>query len=270
MIRLCRRHLLSLLPLLWLASAGALAAPTDGARTEARQLLELLGISAVLAQTPNAVAYAINAEREARGVSAREASGWQRRVALRVNDKQLREAIVARVVAERIAAGFRHAHALLEQPPARRVRYFEEAMGQRGAAANLRDFFQSPPTRQPPPARLALLQSLDEASSSTELVALLQTLAARAVRGAAGLLTTEPPATEEVAVRQRWLRPRLLDYQRYSYRYLKDEDLAAYLEVLRAPQVQQVVTAAVMALQDQLAALDAQPEPVTPGGATSN
>lgn len=243
---------------LLLVTAGAMAGPDAAKQAEARQLLELLGVLPLLDQTSNAVAYAVNAEREARGASAREASGWQRSVARRVNDRQLREAIIEQVTTTSEAAALRHAHALLEQSEARRVRYFEEAMGQRGAAANLREFLQAPPGRELSPERVELLREIGEASRFTEMVALLQTLAARAVRQEAGLLTETPPAAEEVALRQRWLQARLLPWQYYSYRYLKDDDLTAWLGVLRAPPVRHVLDAAVAALRGQIAALEAE------------
>lgn len=242
---------LALLPLTWCLT-GLTQPPAE---TETAQLLDWLGVMAVADQASTTLDFALAAERRALDATAREEARWRRSANNAFNTRRLRDMLLDRVTQRRDAALFRHASALLQQPLARRVRYFESAMTQRGAASNLKAFLGQLPVLPPDPERRALLAEIDAATRQTRLVALLQTAAAQAARRAANV---EPFAASRLAAEQKtreaYLRPLLIDYLLYAYRYLKDDELRAYRDLLREHSVQAVVEEAEQAWRAALAA----------------
>lgn len=234
--------------------SAALAAPATGPRQETAELLEWLGVVEVIEQAPTALDYALAAERRQRDAAARDESAWRRALAGQFNARRLRQQVVDDVVAQRKPALFRHAYALLQQPLPRRLQYFGQAMEERGAAANLRDFLSRLPVLAPPPERRAEIEAIDEALGYSRLVATLQSYAARAAHLEAGAQAQQlAPIADEIAARHAHLRPLLVDYLLYAWRYVKSEELAAYRKLLLEPQVQEVARLGHEALERALA-----------------
>lgn len=212
-------------------------------RRSAAEVMEWLGVTAVVEQAPTALDYALAAERRARDVASSVESSWRRALANDFSVRTLREALLDNVMAHYDAQLFRHGGALLQQPIARRVRYFEQAMTQRGAPGNLREFLERLPVTAPAPERRQQIEAIEARLRYAEQVATLQSYAARAVQLTAGPspVAVMGPIEEEIALRQRYLQPLLIDYLLYAWRYLKVEELAAYEALLAEPPVQRLL-----------------------------
>lgn len=239
-------RLLALLPAAVLAPpllAQNAARPSAAQRSDAANLLEWLGVTAVIEQAPAALDYALAAERRARNATSAQESSWRRALAADFNARALREQVLTALLARAEAPLLRHTSALLQQPLARRMRYFEQAMTQRGAPTNLREFLDRLPATPQPAERRQAIEAIEATLRYAELVATLQTHAARAVQLRAGPAPVTPlgPLAEEIALRQRYLEPLLTDYLLYVWRYMTVAELVAYGELLAEPKLQQLL-----------------------------
>jgi len=236
-----------LLALLSLSAAHAQdIAPSAQALTASRQLLDWLGVSALLEQAPLALANSVETEPGFRQASPQQAALWRRQLTARFKVPALQQDLL-RYVAERYQAeAFERANAQLQEPLARRVRFFELATAQPSAVRGLREFreeLRRLEQKRDAAARLAarreLVRELDTAAGTSALAAALQTYVGESVRRSAGAEPASPDLLRaEVAERQRYLAPFTEDYLLYAYRYLKDEELAAYRDLLDDTQLQ--------------------------------
>jgi hypothetical protein len=111
--------------------------------------------------------------------------------------------------------------------------------------------------RQPQPARRKLVQELDGVAATSALAATLQTYIGERVRQAAGAEPTEPALlAAELAERQRFLQPFTEDYLLYAYRFLRDDELSAYRELLDNAQLQALLA---ISQQGLVASLQSSP-----------
>jgi hypothetical protein len=234
-----RCQCLALVALLALpAWCAAQAQPSPDIVRRTSQLLDWLGVLALVEQAPLAVASSIEAEAKFRRATPQQSAAWRQEIEADLSATALKQNLL-RYVAQRYQPDlFSRAEALLEQPLARRVRYFELAMARPVAVTGLREFREEL-QRQPQPARRKLVQELDSAAATSALAAALQTYIGERVRQAAGAESTEPALlAAELAERQRYLQPFTEDYLLYAYRFLRDDELSAYRELLRNAQLQ--------------------------------
>lgn len=264
-IRLKRRiNACALVIIALLFSTLAAAAPSAEADNERiAQALDLLGLRALLEQAPAVLAVAAEAEAQFQQTPA-SAAKWRRELEAQLKPQLLsREA--ASYLRERYRADtFQQAQQRLAEPIAKRARYFDLAMTQPGAEKNLRDFLtqselptlhnglnQTEVTQSAPlqansataasgiAARRALLMEIDAATASSLLTATLQSAIAARVRQAAGSGGVDAGLlSDEIAERQRYLAPLAVEYLLYDYRYLRDDELRAYRDLLRDEAVQ--------------------------------
>jgi|GEM_PF-783918 len=226
------------------------AAPSAQTLQETRQLLDWLGVSAVLEQAPLALSNSLEAEGRFRQANAQQVALWRRQLVAQFKLPAMQQELL-RYVAERYQAdAFQHATRQLQEPLARRVRFFELATSQPSAVRGLRDFREelkkvesdhdpAQASTEKMSARRNLVRALDTAAGTSALAAALQTYIEESVRRSAGADPADPERLRaEMAERQRYLAPFAEDYLLYAYRYLKDDELAAYRELLADAQMQ--------------------------------
>ena len=105
--------------------------------------------------------------------------------------------------------------------------------------------------------------SSDAASATSLLTAVLQTGIGERVRRVAEANADVSSTAQEFVERQRFLAPLIEDYLLYAYRYFKDDELAAYRDLMRDAELQWLLDVARQGLIEVLK------EP-TPGGVGSN
>lgn len=235
----------------WLFSGTAAAAPADN--EQIAQLLDYLGVREVIEQAPAVLGAAISAQAQQSpneptsqnpGAAAPLTLAMRRDLEAQLKPQALSQA-VTRYLRERYNADmFERAQRRLQEPLAKRARYFDLAMTQPGAEKNLRDFLRQ--SRSEPAqaaaagiaanneARRTLLREIDTASATSSLMATLQSAIAARLRG-------EIDATllrDAIVERQRFLAPLAVDYLFYDYRYLRDDELRDYRDLWRDDAVQ--------------------------------
>lgn len=222
------------------SNSGAQSLPTEKQKQEqqTQQLLDGLGLFALLEQAQPALQLALEAEGRFRNATPTQLDTWRRTLEPRFKPKQLQQDLV-HYVAERYRADtFARVEQILQDPLARRARYFDLAMTQPGVAKNLTEL-RAQMHGEPSPERRALIQDIDAAAATSLLAAVLQTGVTERVRLAAGAAASDAAQLQaEIIERQRFLAPLIADYELYAYRYLRDEELSAYRDLLRDAQLQ--------------------------------
>ncbi len=204
---------------------------------QTRQLLDWLGVLALLDQTSTTLTNSLEAEAKFRQATQQQREGWRRELEPKLKSTALQQALI-RYVADRYRPEtFQRADELLQQPLAKRARFFDLAMTQPTAAPGLRDYRAQLQTA-PQANRRAVAQELDAAMATSLLTAILQTcIASRVQQVADGAVQAQCPVQEFVE-RQRFLEPFTEDYLLYAYRYFNDDELAAYRDLMRDAQLQ--------------------------------
>lgn len=229
----------------WIGSVAAqpVAAPLDPVQLETtRQLLDWLGVDAIIEQTSHIAEQALLSEAKFRNARTAEQAEWRRRLLPQLNTTTLRERIARGVAQDVDAATLQQALTLLQMPLPRRARYFELAMAQPGAAAGLKDFrtqFEATPN----PARRQLARALVTAGGTTELLAQWQTAISAATMASTGADDTAMNSLQEDAVKERvrHLAPLAEAHALYTYRYLTDAELGTYRDTLGNAAIQKVI-----------------------------
>lgn len=238
------------------AYAQASAAPAAASQLEAshlettRQLLDWLGVDAVIEQTNAIAELALQSEARFRRASPAEQARWRRALVPQLNPTTLRERIARATAAQVPSATLQQALTRLQMPLPRRARYFELALAQPGSATGLKDFrarFEA----EPNPARRQLAKQLVETSAAAALVACWQTAISAEVEKLAG----GAPAKPADAVRERTLHltPLAEAHALYTYRYFSDAELGTYRDILADDAVQAVLDAGRRNLLDAFA-----------------
>lgn len=210
--------------------------PTAQTLGETRQLLDWLGVLAVLDQAPAVLAQALAAEAEFRAAKPAQVQGWRRQLAPTLAPARLQERAIRYVAARRQEPSYRRALELLQQPLAKRVRYFELAMTQPGTVGELRTFLAAPGATA---TRRTLIRELADTAGTDALVAELQTEISERVRQAAGETAAAPgELDDERAERRRHLAQPTENYLLYAYRYLRDDELTEYRQLLEDRDLQ--------------------------------
>ncbi|HSB95367.1 MAG TPA: hypothetical protein VLC91_02905 [Spongiibacteraceae bacterium] len=223
--------------LLFFLSANFVHAQTPQVLQQTQQLLDWLGVLALLEQAPTVLDIAVEAEAKLRESTPQQREAWHRELEPKLKPAVLQQTLI-RYVAERYRAEtFSHNEELLQQPLARRARYFDLAMTQASAVQGLQDY-RALLSAKPQPNRRALIQELDAATATSLLAAILQTGVGDRVRQLAGGTEKSASAAQEFVERQRFLAPFTEDYLLYAYRYFKDEELSAYRDLLRDAELQ--------------------------------
>ena len=235
-----------------LLSTAVVAAPSSNAdNNSVAQLLDQLGVRALLEQAPAVLAASIEAQAQNQSSTAikspSSSPNWRRELEAQLSPQLLAQAVQGYVNERQRADMLRAAQQRLQEPLAKRARYFDLAMTQPGAEKNLREFLAqhkvergSGVTSIPDSdARRAVLSEIDKASAMSALMATLQSAIAQRVQlaatgdgGDAALLK------DAIAERQRYLAPLATEYLLYDYRYLRDDELHEYRDLLRDEAVQ--------------------------------
>lgn len=248
--------------LLLTLSASLTAAQPAPVMQQTEQLLDWLGVLPLLDQIPIALTAAIDAEARLRQASPQQAGAWQRQLEPRLQPRRLKQDLVHYVAERYRLETFRSAEQLLQQPLAKRARYFELAMTQPGASKSLSEF-RAQAHGEPAQGRRELAQEIDAAGASSALAAALQTAIAERVRAVAGGAATDDATLQaQIAERQRYLAPLTQEYVLYAYRYLRDDELAAYRDLLRDASLQWLLDVSRQGLLATLA--EVRPPPDSP------
>ncbi len=225
-----------------IATTDAKAAPAANDADAVASVLDQLGVTALIEQTPLILSAAIETETQFLGAKPQPAN-WRRDLEAQLKTAALQQSVL-RFVRERASADtLKKAQQRLQQPLAKRVRYFDLAMMQPGAEKNLRAYVAaSASTAAVAPteaARRKVLAEIDAASASSRLMATLQSAIAMRVREAAGGGQRDAVLlSDEMAERQRYLAPLAVSYLAFDYRYLRDDELQDYRDLLRDDSVQ--------------------------------
>lgn len=232
------------LPMLALLLALLLANPaqaqTPQVLQQTRQLLDWLGVLALLEQTPATLAVSLDAEAKFLQATPQQRDAWRRELEPKLKPVVLQLALVHYVAERYKPETFQRAEELLQQPLAKRARYFDLAMTQASAVQGLREYrvqLQTAPQEQ----RRAIVQELDAASATSLLAAILQTGVSERVRRTADTSDKPSSTAQELVERQRFLAPLTEDYLLYAYRYFKDDELVAYRELMRDTELQWLI-----------------------------
>lgn len=223
--------------LLALVLAGAAQAQTPQVLQQTRQLLDWLGVLALLEQAPPTLAVSLDAEARFLQATPQQREAWRRELEPKLKPALLQQALVQYVAERYKTETFQRAEELLQQPLAKRARYFDLAMTQASAVPGLRDYRLQLRTA-PQAQRRAIVQELDAASATSLLAAILQTGVSERVRRVADAGDAVSSAAQEFVERQRFLAPLTEDYLLYAYRYFKDDELAAYRDLMRDADLQ--------------------------------
>ncbi len=218
----------------------ALALPVRAADplVQTRQLLEWSGALALLEQV-RPLAQRILEDELAQRPQPLDAQR-RRELLQRFDAKPLQQALVERIAAQLPAERLAQTRELLSQPLPKRVRFFERALTQSGVEREWQQWREQTPA--PTPERLALLRAIDTAARDSRLAAQLQTAIERAVRQRLGR-ADDGLRAEAVAERERHLQPFTEQYLLYAYRYLRDDELQQYAQLLRDDALQQLFDA---------------------------
>lgn len=204
---------------------------------QTRQLLDWFGVLALLEQAPLALTASLEAETKFRQATPQQRDGWRRELEPKLKSSSLQQALI-RYVAERYRQDvFQRAEELLQQPLAKRARFFELAMTQASAAQGLQDF-RAQLRVDPQLNRRTVVQELDAATATSLLAAILQTCIGERVRQVAEADGKVLSPAQEFVERQRFLAPLSEDYLLYTYRYFKDDELMEYRDLMRDAQLQ--------------------------------
>ena len=178
------------LPLLLALLASVSSAQNAQVQQQTRQLLDGLGLIALLDQAPQVLSASVDAEAKFRSATPAQAEAWRRELAPRLKPQQLQQDLV-NYVAERYRADtFQRVEDLLQDPLAKRIRYFDLAMTQPGATKNIPAFLLA--QAGPAPQRLELVEAVDAASATAPLAAVLQTGVSERARPRATLQYCRP------------------------------------------------------------------------------
>jgi hypothetical protein len=233
------------------ADTQAVAVPPQAVQ-QTRQLLEWLGVLALLEQAPATLALSLEAETKFRQASPQRREEWRRALEPELQPAPLQKALIQYVAERYKPATFQHAAEVLQQPLAKRARFFDLAMTQTNAVPGLKAY-RAQLQAAPQAHRRAIVQELDAASAHSLLVAILQTGVGERVRRAAAADASSADAAagvaadpqeqlssiaQELVERQRFLAPLTEDYLLYAYRYFKDEELTALRDLMRDAELQ--------------------------------
>lgn len=224
--------------LAWLLPSLCLAqAPTPQVQQQTRQLLDWLGILALLEQAPATLEMGLDAEVKFLQATPQQRETWRRELEPKLKPALLQQALIHYVAERYRPETFKHAEEVLQQPLAKRARYFDLAMTQGSAVPGFKAYRAQLQT-MPQPQRRAIVQELDAASATSLLAAVLQTGIGERVRRVADPADRVSSTAQEFVERQRFLAPLTEDYLLYAYRYFKDDELAAYRDLMRDTEVQ--------------------------------
>ncbi|HUH37054.1 MAG TPA: hypothetical protein VL027_03810 [Spongiibacteraceae bacterium] len=185
---------------------------------------------------------------------------------------QVETQVVARLAAEPLRAAVEaalrelpdsaRATTLLAAELPQRVRNFDQVFGVDGAPEKFRDYRRQLAAQPPRAARRALIAAIDTSSDTSAHAAWLQTAvedcAARHAAAVAGTAPALAPREQRLSERETALRDMAVDLSLYSYRFLRDEELQQYLDLLRQPAVRSARETAWQALRTALSQLCAQ------------
>ncbi len=232
------RAVMARLPLLALLCVLALPVRADPL-AQTSQLLEWTGALALLEQARPLALLVLKDEqaRLARTPSQSLSPQRQRELLQRFEARSLQQALIARIATQLPAETLAQAQTALQQPLAKRVRFFERALTQPQVEQEWQQWReQTPPAAA---ARLQQLRAIDAAARDSQLTAQLQTSIERAVQRQFGIAddTLQAEATGE---RMQHLQPFTEQYLLYAYRYLRDDELRQYEQLLQDPALQQL------------------------------
>lgn len=198
---------------------------------QTRQLLEWSGALTLLEQARPVAQLVLNNEQN------QVPAPQQRELLQRLDSKSLQQALIARIAAQLPAETLAQAQTALQQPLAKRVRFFERALTQPRVETEWQQWREQTPP--PSAARLALLRAIDAAARDSRLAAQLQTEVERAVRRQLGIADDGMQA-EAVTEREQHLQIFTEQYLYYAYRYLRDDELQQYAQLLQDNALQQL------------------------------
>lgn len=220
------------LPLLALLCVLALPVRADQLAQTA-QLLEWAGALALLEQARPLAMLVLRDEPKPPSLSPQ----LQRELLQKFEAHPLQQALIARIATQLPAETLAQAQTALQQPLAKRVRFFERALTQPQVEQEWQQWReQTPPAAA---ARLQQLRAIDAAARDSQLTAQLQTSVQHAVQRQLGI-ADDKLQTEAIAERTKHLQAFTEQYLLYAYRYLRDDELQQYEQLLRDPALQQL------------------------------
>lgn len=225
-----------------------------------------LGISAAISQLDNLIAQTVSrmaADSTPPWSEARQQQLQQQLQA--VTGTAVIQPAVERQVASKLSAPASKGITLLQDELVMRVRNFDVSLEMRGAVDKFQRFQQQLQLDDILRQRLELLERMDTALQMSKTAARLQTeLEQSAIRLASDPEHAVPTALEGLSAqkqhfRQQHLAKVLVQLNLYSYRYLQDEELRQYVEILEQEPVQALLAVCQQALWQSLSAAISQP-----------
>lgn len=221
-----------------------------------RRVLDWLDIESSVLQIDRVIRR--NSQHYSLNLSAQEAEKLGQLLQLHADSQSVLKVVHAKIGVE-LATKVEGVERLLAASLPVRVRNFDVAMSMPGAKEKFRVYRKNLQKKHPSAARLDLVKRLDTALKTSAIVALIQT----EINVTAQLLCSEISNKAEP-----FLPPSVVDYQRqqrmtyigklssdlhlFSYRFLKDEELGNYVELLEQPSIQLVLESAYQSIGQRL------------------
>jgi hypothetical protein len=243
------------------------------AEPELERLLELLGVSAAARQADRIIEQNLTLMTQSSDGHRYSSAQLQlfRQQLLAASGSATVLASTQAYLAQNLPAESAQAEAILAQPIVARVRNFDVAMEMQGSfekfQAYQRELGKTPPSEE----RLRLIQRLDQARRSSIIAALLQTEIEASCRTlllrhshnqtshnqtdtTVSLLPSDEVTSRRQQQRQRYMAEVVSALDLYSYRYMQDEEIKQYLELLESSSIQTLLDASIQGLRQSLQA----------------
>lgn len=229
------------------------------------QWLHRLGVSAATAQTDRIVKQELAALVERKELTSESLASINRQLAGRVSDDIVSTSVITFVTNQLADDTYTALEKIAQHPLWIRVRNFDVALEMAGAYNKFASYdtrrLRSPPTE----ARFALVKRLDKAQRTSEIAALMQTqlhqlvniLAARS-SGKQWQDNGSDWVEQQQQHRQRYMSDIVVRLHLFSYRFMKDKELQAYVDLMESDSVQQVLDTAIEGIKHSLSNVQRQ------------
>ncbi len=230
----------------------------QSANQHSLQLLQWLGFSHSIEQANTAIAQALRNPLIRQHEDHQQLKLLQQRLLVSSGAEVMLDQVTAHV-AQHWSTVTAQSLDILAQPLPSRVRNFDIAMEMPGAIGKFEAFRQQQALQPVAAERIDLMKRIDRALKTSAVAALLQTeLETTAVLLSAAMTDQPRPEVDTASIRQhqrqQYMAALVVELHLYSYRFMKDDELQAYVVLLEQPTLQASVALSYQALQRSLQA----------------
>lgn len=235
--------------------------PAAKVRLETRQIetmADSLGVTTAARQADRIIDQ--NLSRLGQSINESQRDQLRRQLQAAVGTEVLLASLVSYMVQQQPAASLR-AQSLLSEPIVLRIRNFDVAMEMDSAFDKFQAYSQRLAVKPASRARQLLMQRLDKALQSSIIAAQLQSeIEQRTATLAASLKQQAPPILDleltknKQQQRQVHMAEVFLRLNLFSYRYVKDDELLHYVELLESDSIQALLDVGIQGLLRALGA----------------